>query len=156
MAGAQIVGGLSVSRVRRLFKRRTDALIIGGVANVVLLLLIGWTTSFAVALVLLVGWALVFALESPLRQAFINGLIPSEQRATVLSFDNLMGSVGGVIAQPALGRSADVFGYGASYMISAGLMGLAVPFVILARRENASSDPIVGDSEPPVPNPEAA
>ena len=93
--------------MRRLFKRRTDALIIGSVANVVLLLLIGVTTNFAIALVLLVGWALVFALESPLRQAFINGLIPSEQRATVLSFDSLTGSVG-ALSPAALGRSADV------------------------------------------------
>ena len=147
VAGAQIVGGLLVGRVRGLFRRRTDALILGTLANVVLLLLIGWTTSFALALVLLAGWALVFAFESPFRQAFINGLIPSEQRATVLSFDNLMGSVGGVVAQPALGRSADAFGYGASYMISAAVQALAVPFVILARRERAASDPISGDAE---------
>jgi MFS family permease len=148
VAGAQIVGGLSVGRVRRLFRRRTDALIVGSVANVVLLLLIGVTTNFAMALVLLVGWALVFALESPLRQAFINGLIPSEQRATVLSFDSLMGSVGGAVAQPALGRSADAFGYGASYVISAGVMALAIPFVVLARKEHAASDPIIADAAP--------
>ena len=151
IAGAQIAGGLLVGRVRHLFRRRTDALIIGGVANVVLLFLIGWTTSFALALVLLAGWALIFAFESPFRQAFINGLIPSEQRATVLSFDSLMGSIGGVVAQPALGRSADAFGYGASYMISAGVVALAVPFVVLARREHASSDPITGDEEPVPP-----
>jgi MFS family permease len=154
VAGAQIVGGLLVGRVRGLFRRRTDALILGVVANFVLLLLIGWTTNFAVALLLLAGWALVFAFEMPFRQAFINGLIPSEQRATVLSFDSLMGSVGGVVAQPALGRSADVFGYGASYMISAGVQALAVPFVLLARREHASSDPITGAAE--VPSPKAA
>ena len=154
IAGAQIFGGLVVGRVRRLFRRRTDALILGGLANIVLLFLIGWTTSFAVALLLLAGWALVFALEAPFRQAFINGLIPSEQRATVLSFDSLMGSVGGVVAQPALGRSADAFGYGASYMISAGVVALAVPFVILARREHAKSDPITGDED--VASPKAA
>jgi MFS family permease len=151
VAGAQIVGGLSVGRVRRHFRRRTDALIVGSVANVVLLLLIGITNNFAVALVLLVGWALVFALESPLRQAFINGLIPSEQRATVLSFDSLTGSVGGAIAQPALGRSADAFGYGASYVISAGVMALAIPFVFLARNEHAVSDPITADEAPVEP-----
>jgi MFS family permease len=154
VAGAQIVGGLLVGRVRGLFRRRTDALILGTVANVVLLFLIGWTTSFAVALLLLAGWALVFAFEMPFRQAFINGLIPSEQRATVLSFDSLMGSVGGVVAQPALGRSADLYGYGASYMIAAGVQALAVPFVVLARREHAASDPITGDAE--VPSPKAA
>jgi len=151
IAGAQIFGGLVVGRVRRLFRRRTDALILGGVANVGLLFLIGSTTSFPVALLLLAGWALVFALEMPFRQAFINGLIPSEQRATVLSFDSLMGSVGGVVIQPALGRSADLYGYGTSYMISAGVSALAIPFVFLARRTRASSDPIVGDEEPTEP-----
>jgi len=151
IAGAQIFGGLVVGRVRRLFRRRTDALILGGVANVGLLFLIGSTTSFPVALLLLAGWALVFALEMPFRQAFINGLIPSEQRATVLSFDSLMGSVGGVVIQPALGRSADLYGYGTSYMISAGVSALAIPFVFLARRTRATSDPIVGDEEPAEP-----
>ena len=76
------------------------------------------------------------------------------KRATVLSFDSLMGSVGGVVAQPALGRSADAFGYGASYMISAGVVALAVPFVFLARREHAASDPITGDED--VASPKAA
>ena len=33
VAGAQIVGGLLVARVRRLFRRRTDALLLGGVAT---------------------------------------------------------------------------------------------------------------------------
>ena len=40
------------------------------------------------------------------RQAYLNGLIASEHRATVLSFDALMSSAGGVVAQPALGRVA--------------------------------------------------
>ncbi len=142
VAGAQIVGGLAVGTVRRLFRRRTDALILGGILNVVLLALVGLTTNFLVALVLLAGWALIFAMESPLRQAFVNGLIPAEQRATVLSFDSLMGSAGAVVAQPALGRIADVNGYAASYLVSAAIQALAVPFALLARREHASSDPI--------------
>ena len=146
-AGAQIVGGLIVPRVRRLFARRTDALLIGTAANVGLLVLIGWTGSFVVAVALLAVWAMVFAVVGPLRQAFINGVIPSEQRATVLSFDSLIGSTGGVIAQPALGRVADVYGYGPSYLVSAGVNALALPFIWLARREHASSDPIVNEGE---------
>jgi MFS family permease len=143
VAGAQIVGGLIVPMVRRLFRRRTDALIIGGVANVVLVALIGLTGNFVVALALLTAWGLVFAVEMPLRQAFINGVIPSEQRATVLSFDSLMSSTGGVVIQPVLGRVADVNGYAASYLVAAGVSAVSLPFVLLARRERASSDPIV-------------
>ena len=76
IAGAQIVGGLLVSRIRRLFSRRTHALILGGFLNVALLVAIGLIDSFVVALALLALWALIFAFEMPMRQAFINGLIP--------------------------------------------------------------------------------
>jgi len=147
VAGVEIVGGLIVSRVRRLFGRRSSALLVGGALNLVLLVLLGLTGSFVVALLLLAAWSFVFAVESPLRQAFINGVIPSGQRATVLSFDSLMGSAGGVVAQPALGRISDVNGYGAAYLVSAGISALALPFVLLARRENAASDPIVDDDD---------
>lgn len=142
VAGAQIVGGLLVPWVRRLFARRTHALILGGILEVILLALMGWLPNFWVALLLLSAWAMISAFGMPIRQAFINGVIPSEQRATVLSFDSLMGSAGGVIAQPALGRAADAFGYPTSYVVAAGIQALAIPFVLLARRENAPSDPI--------------
>ena len=88
---------------------------------------------------------------APIRQSFINGLIPSEQRATVLSFDNLMGSAGGAVIQPVLGRVADVSGYAASYLVSSAITAVAVPFVWLARREHASADPIVEGVEPVAP-----
>jgi MFS family permease len=96
--------------------------------------------------VLLAIWAMVFAIESPLRQAYINGVIASEQRATVLSFDSLMGSTGGVIAQPALGRVADLYGYGPSYVVTAAVQAVAIPFAFIARRTNAASDPILADA----------
>ena len=141
-AGAQILGGILVPYARRLFRRRTDAVLIGTVASVGIFLVIGVTDSFVLALVLLAGWALVFAVEGPLRQAFINGVIPSEQRATVLSFDSFMGSIGGAVAQPALGRVSDVYGYGPAYLVAGVAQAFAIPFVILARRQRAVSDPI--------------
>ena len=63
-------------------------------------------------LILLSVWAVAWSLVVPIRQAFMNGLIPSEHRATVLSADNMVNSAGGVIAQPTLGKIADVWGYG--------------------------------------------
>jgi MFS family permease len=87
-----------------------------------------------------VVWALLFAATMPIRQAYINGMIPSRQRATILSFDSLMSSSGGVWTQPLLGRAADVWGYAPSYLISAGISTLAVPFLALSRRQNAPAD----------------
>lgn len=150
VAGAQIAGGLLRSRVRRLFRRRADALLLGTAVNVVLMVLIRLTTSFAIALILLAVWCLTFAVQGPLLQAYVNGLIPSAQRATVLSFDNLMGSAAGVVAQPALGRVAHVNAYGPSYVVSEAIQAAAIPFVFLARGERASSDPIV-EGELPAP-----
>ena len=141
-AGASMVGGLLVPRLRRLFRRRTTALLLGLVAELVFLVVIGVTDSFVIAIVALIVSSILGAVEIPIRQAFVNGLIPSAQRATVLSFDSLMGSTGGVVAQPLLGRAADAYGYGASYVIAAGVQALALPLVLLARRERASSDPI--------------
>jgi hypothetical protein len=66
----------------------------------------------------------------------------------VLSFDNLLGSAGGVVAQPALGRVADVSGYGTSYVVAGAISALALPFLLLARRENHPADPIRADQEP--------
>ena len=142
IAGAQMAGGWSVRWVRRFFERRTDALLILGGVGVAALVLLGVMPIFTVAVVLLVVWALAAAIEEPIRRAFLNGLIPSQQRATVLSFDSLMGSTGGVVIQPGLGRAADVWGYPASYLISGAVQALALPFILLARREAAHSDPI--------------
>jgi len=142
-AGAQIVGGLLAPRLRRLFRLRTSVLMVGGLLGVVLLGLLGLVSNFVVALALVAIWSMAGAAVAPLRQSFINGAIPSAQRATVLSFDSLLGSAGGVVAQPALGRVADAAGYPASFLASAGVQALALPFILLARRERAASDPIV-------------
>ena len=98
------------------------------------LIAIGLVPSFPFAVGLLVVWGLLFATVSPVRQAYLNELIPSEQRATGLSFDSLMGSGGGVIAQPLLGRAADVWGYPASYICGAAIQLLAAPCIWLVRR----------------------
>jgi len=143
-AGVQIAAGLMVPWVLRIIRRRTDALIGGGVIGIGLLALLGLSPGFAVALIVLAVWSFIIAVTRPMRSAFLNGVIPSEQRATVLSFDSLMGSAGGVVAQPALGRVADVSSYGASYLVAAGIQVVALPFVLLARREKAASDPIDG------------
>lgn len=146
-AGAQIVGGLLVGRIRRVFRRRTDALLLGTLVGVAILAGLGVAPNLWTALVLVAVWSMMWAMVTPLRQSFLNGVIPSAQRATVLSFDSLMGSAGGVVVQPGLGRVADASGYATSYLVTAVIQAFALPFVWLARRERASSDPIrTGDA----------
>jgi MFS family permease len=150
VAGAQILGGLASPRIRRLFRRRTSALIATTSIGVLALGLIGIVESFWAVVGLIVVWGLVFATSMPIRQTYLNGLIPSRQRATILSFDSLMASSGGVWAQPVLGRAADVWGYGPSYLMGAGISALALPFLVLSRREKAAADTLeISDVQPP-------
>jgi MFS family permease len=142
VAGAQIVGGMAAPRIRRMFKRRTSALLVTATLSAASLAVMGAIESFAVVIAAVVVWGLLFAATMPIRQAYLNGLIPSRQRATILSFDSMMTSSGGVWAQPALGRAADAWGYAPSYLIAAGISTLALPFIALSRRQNAEADTV--------------
>ncbi|GAB2650284.1 MFS transporter [Kribbella swartbergensis] len=140
VAGAQIVGGVSASYVARAFRRRTSIMLVatGTIGGV--LVLIGLASGFWGALLLLAVWAVLFEAISPVRQAYLNELIPSAQRATVLSSDSLLSSGGGVVIQPTLGRAADVWGYGPAYLIGAGVQLVALPFILLARRSHPAEE----------------
>jgi hypothetical protein len=142
VGGAQIAGGLLAPHTGRLFRRRTSVVLTCLIISSVILALIGLAPGFWGAISLLVLWGLMFAIIMPVRQAYLNGLVPSANRATVLSFDSLLGSGGGVLIQPVLGKTADAWGYPASYLGSAAFQALTVPFIWLARRERASSDAI--------------
>jgi len=140
IAATQVAGGFAVPFIRRHFRRRTHVLLASAALTVVALVLMGLIQSFAVVVTLLVVWAVAYAANVPVRQAYINALIPSRERATVLSFDSMVDSTGGVVFQPILGRVADTTGYAASYVVSGTIAFLGLPFLLLARRENASAD----------------
>lgn len=142
VAGAQIAGGFVVPYAGKLFRRRTSVVLTAYVVSTIVLAVVGLVPNFWVVVTLLVLWGLMFAAVSPIRQSFLNGLIPSEQRATVLSFDSVFGSAGGVIIQPVLGKISDVWSYPASYVSSALIQAFAIPFAWLARAEKAPPDTI--------------
>jgi MFS family permease len=142
VAGAQIGGGILVPYIRKIFTTRTTLISTGLLISAAALFGFAVLNSFWPALVAVVVWALAFASIRPIRQAFINGEIPSAQRATVLSLDSMIGAGGSVILQPTLGRVADVYSYSSAYLMCTGIQLLALPFVILAKKEQSKSDRI--------------
>lgn len=140
VAVSNIAGGIAAPRLRKLFSRRTTFLLFGIFFTGLILVFVAFVNSFWLALLLIFLWGLIFAAIQPIRQAYLNGIIPSQQRATVLSFDSLMGSSGGIVVQPVLGKSADVFGYPASYGLASLFQFAALPFIYLARRDKPKSD----------------
>ena len=153
LAGAQIIGGLAVGWVASRWRRRTTFLIASVCTVSLALIVMGLSGNFWVAIIALLVWALVFAAAFPVRQAYLNSLIHSEHRATVLSFDSLIGSSGGVVVQPVLGKAADIWSYGTSYVIGGILQLASVPFIMLARKHSPPSDRFnfVSDADKPSP-----
>ncbi|MBA3757549.1 MFS transporter [Candidatus Saccharibacteria bacterium] len=147
VAGSQILGGYFAPKIRGLFHRRTSALILGAIISSTALVVLGFVNNFMAALVLLALWGLMYAASIPIRQAYLNGLIPSKQRATVLSFDSLIGSSGGVVIQPALGRAADVWSYGTSLAIGGVIQVLSVPFLLKSRALRTNADTMASPSD---------
>jgi MFS family permease len=142
VASTQIAGGFAAPYLRKLFKLRTTALFYGVGLSAIALIGIGVIPHFWIALLLLSIWGGVFAASMPIRQAYLNTLIPSAQRATVLSSDNLLASSGGVVIQPGLGKAADIYSYGTSYIIAGCIELLALPFIALARKQRAKGDTV--------------
>jgi len=148
-ATAQMIGGASVNWVRRRARTRTGVItmeiVVGALAlvGVGLAELLAIPVGFWVAITLLALTALVSALSTPMQQAYMNDCIPSEQRATVLSFASLMGSAGGVVSQPALGRVADVFSLGTGYAVAGLLYAVRLPFILAVRRMRLPADEVM-------------
>ncbi|WP_374976502.1 MFS transporter [Microbacterium trichothecenolyticum] len=140
VSGTAILGGAIAPWVRRLFRRRTSTILLAAVTSALVLVGVGLVRNFWVAVVLVALWGIASAIDDPVHRAYLNDMIPSKQRATVLSFDSLMGSGGGVVIQPVLGRVADVGGYGASFVWSGVITAIAVPFVLMSRAQNPPAD----------------
>jgi len=137
---AQVAGGFLAARLRRFFARRTSMIVGASLVSTTVLVLLGLTNLFWLALVMLIVWGFAFAVADPVRQAYLNDMIPSEQRATVLSFDSLFGSLGGVVIQPGLGRVADIGGYGPSLLIGGIVELIGIPFLLASRRQRNPAD----------------
>jgi MFS family permease len=145
-AVSQMIGGASVGWVRRRFQTRTGILLTQITLSSLALVGVGlaeWLeipNGFWAAIGLLAVVSLGWAMSIPVQQAYINAVIPSQQRATVLSFTSLMSSAGGVVSQPALGKVADVYSLGVGYIIAGVLYLIQFPFVFAARRMRLSAD----------------
>jgi MFS family permease len=143
VSGAQILGGWLAPRIRAMFRKRTSALLLSVAGASALLVALGWTNTFGLALAVVIAWSILNSAALPIRQAYVNDMIPSKQRATVLSFDSLMGSSGGIVIQPILGRAADAQGYGASLAIGGVIQLAALPCIVASRRRAGKADVVV-------------
>lgn len=140
VAGSQMAGGMLAPKIAGLVRRRTTIIVGTTLLSCTMLILLGFVGNFYIALLVVSAWGIASAAVSPIRQAYLNGMIPSRQRATVLSFDSLVGNSGSIIVQPVLGKAADVYSYGTSLLMGGIVQLFALPLLYASRRHNSSAD----------------
>jgi MFS family permease len=144
VALATMAGNFTVEWFTRFCGRRTTLLIWAAVIQTVAAIGVGIAGSFWLALALYLVVMAASGVWTPVRQAYINKLTPSEQRATVISFDSLVSSGGSVLGQTMLGRVSQTRSIAAAYVIGGLVTALAWPALLLLRRRDDGEDIIVG------------
>ena len=105
---------------------------------------IGLAGSFWVALAFLLVVTGALGVAGPVKQAYMHQIVPSEHRASVISFNSLVGNAGGVGAQGGLGYLARARSIGEGYVVGGLATILALPMLFLLRGLREDADEIVG------------
>jgi MFS family permease len=139
-----IAGNALVDFLTRFCGRRTTILIAAMVVLAATAVGVGLVQSFWLAVALLLVLSAADGVAMPVQQAYLHDVIPSAQRATVVSSVSLMGSAGGIGGQLGLGYLARAQSIAAGYVAGGLTMLLAVPPLLLLRRMGQPADRIVG------------
>lgn len=140
LAISMMIGNAIVEVVMGWCGRRTTLFLWTGATYAVALIGVGVVNSFLPALVLLFIGGVAMGVQMPVSQAFIHQVVPSEQRATVVSFGSMISGVGGVVGQTGLGALSDRRGFSAGYIVGGAVTLLALPLAWMVRREADPAD----------------
>jgi MFS family permease len=144
LAISMMLGNAIVELVMRWCGRRTTLFLWTGSVYAIALMGVGIASSFYPALILLFLGGVAMGVQMPVSQAFIHQVVPSEQRATVVSFGSMISGVGGVVGQTTLGEFSDRRGFSAGYIVGGAATLLAIPLVWVVRRQGDPADWYVG------------
>ena len=141
---AMILGNTIVEWFTRYCGKRTTFLLWATGIHAVAIIGVGLIQSFWVAVPLYLVAMAAMGVVMPVRQAYLHAEIPSEQRATVVSFDSMVGSAGGMISQSGLGYIGQNVSLASGYVIGGLFMLLALPALRLLRGLGGEADIIYG------------
>jgi MFS family permease len=139
MAGNQIVEWAT-----RQCGQRTTLLLWGSATVSLAGVIMGLADTFwlAVGAYLLLGAAL--GVIDPVRQTYLHRVTPTEVRATVVSWDAMVGSVGGAGGQLTLGAVGNAHGLSTGYVVGGLASLVALPLLLVTRRIGGPGDDIEG------------
>ncbi len=145
IALSTIAGNEVVSIVSHGCGRRTTLLLAAGAVEAVAAVAVGVAGSFWVALFALFVVTATMGVTSPVRSAYLHQVVPTEQRATVVSFDSMVSNVGGIGGQVGLGGLGESRSVGSAFVVGGLVTVAALPILGRLRSLRGGADVIVGD-----------
>jgi MFS family permease len=146
IAGATILGNYLVEYFTRFCGKRTTLLLWASGVTAVAAAGVGVVGTFWAAVALLAVAVGALGVWMPVKQAYLHEVIPSEERATVVSFDSLVGSAGGMGGQLGLGYLSRLQSVASGYVVGGVVLLAVAPVTLLLRRMQEPADDIVGRS----------
>lgn len=144
IALSTIAGNQLVEVLSRRCGRRTTLLLGAAAVETGAAVALGLVSSAWAALPALLLVTAASGVTSPVRQAYIHQVVPTRQRATVVSFDSMISNTGGVGGQLGLGALGEARSIGAAFVVGGIVTGLALPLLARVRAVGGAADRIAG------------
>jgi MFS family permease len=151
---ATMLGNGMVEFLGRYCARRSTLLILASLVSSAAIIMVGLAGSFWVAVVSFLVSMVAYGVLQPVKQALLHKLVPSEHRATVVSFDSMFGNAGGIVGQTGLGALGQRTSIADGYVVGGVLTLIAVPIFARLRKVGMAYD--VGCEPSPEPQTSAA
>ncbi len=137
---SMMIGNGLVEIVSRWCGRRTTLVLWSASVFSLALVGVGLASSFAIALILLCVAAAATGVQGPVRQAFIHRMVPTGQRATVVSLDSMVTGGASVGGQTGLGYVAERQGFSVGNVVCGAITLAAIPLYALVRKARDDAD----------------
>ena len=143
---AGIAGNALVGRLAKPGRRRTTILLGASAATTATMVATGAVRSFWITVPIFLLGALAGGVLQPVRQTYLHASIPTSERATLVSFDSLVGSLGSVGGQTGLGYLSQERSIPAGFVVGGLATILALPLFGRLRALNEPADRITAQA----------
>ena len=144
VALASMIGNAIVEWFTRFCGKRTTLMLWAAGIQTAAAVGVGLTDSFYLAVGCYMVVMAAMGAYTPVRQAYMHQLIPSDQRATVISFDSLVTNAASMGGQAGLGYLSRMRSIGVGYIVGGLSTIMVLPVVGLLRASNQRADQIRG------------
>jgi MFS family permease len=143
---AGIAGNALVPRLAKPGRRRTTILLGGAAISTLTMVGTGAVRSFWITVPIFLLGAVAGGVVQPVRQTYLHASIPTSERATLVSFDSLMGSLGSVGGQTGLGYLSQERSIPVGFVVGGLATVLALPIFGRLRALNEPADRITAEA----------